>query len=289
MTGLDFHLECMRRLWLLLALVSLSLPKAHASEPVYLNPFSGVFTNLGQSLWGTNLLFYGAAVGSTIIIIETDIDREAQFYFSDNYPFGRDYGDVMLWTGNIFQASVATGMYLGGLYYDNPRLTAGGAAGLQAIGLVGLITVSLKYLTGRVRPGKTKSPRDFRSDFSSWTLLTDRQSWPSGHTSSTIAFFTAMAVFYPEHEWLWYVNGAMTAAMAAGMVSGDYHWTSEVVAGALIGFAVGYTVGKNFRTMYDQTSENPELTKLRSEPKTLVRLSPDINRDQSLLKVSLLF
>lgn len=98
-----------------------------------------------------------------------------------------------------------------------------------------------------------------------------------------------MAVFYPEHEWLWYVNGAMTAAMAAGMVSGDYHWTSEVVAGALIGFAVGYTVGKNFRTMYDQTSENPELTKLRSEPKTLVRLSPDINRDQSLLKVSLLF
>ena len=41
--------------------------------------------------------------------------------------------------------------------------------------------------------------------------------------------------------------------------------------------------------MYDKTSENPVLSKLRSEPKTLVRLSPDINGDQSLLKVSLLF
>ena len=134
--------------------------------------------------------------------------------------------------GRIFSV-VATGMYLGGLYYDNPRLTAGGAAGLQAIGLVGLITVSLKYLTGRVRPGKTKSPRDFRTDFSSWTLLTDRQSWPSGHTSSTIAFFTAMAIFYPEHEWLWYVNGAMTAAMAAGMVRGTITG-HQGVAGALL-------------------------------------------------------
>ena len=279
----------MRRLYLLLTFLILFSAKVNANEPVYLNPFSGVFTNLGQSLWGANLIYYGAAIGSTIVIIQTNVDREAQFYFSDNYPFGRDYGDVMLWTGNVFQASVATGMYLGGFYNDNPRLTAGGAAGLQSIGLVGLITISLKYLTGRVRPGKTKSPRDFRPDLSSWTLLTDRQSWPSGHTSSTIAFFTTMAVFYPEHEWLWYVNGAMTAAMAAGMVSGDYHWTSEVVAGAFIGFAVGYTVGKNFRSMYSQSSESPELASLRKEPSKLVHWSPGFNRDQSLIKVALLF
>ena len=278
----------MRSLKVVLFVLILSVSRIDAKEPTYLNPFSGVFTNLGHSMWGTNLLYYGAAVGTTILFIETDIDREAQFYFSDNYPFGRYYGDVMLWTGNVFQASVATGMYLGGLYNENPRLTAAGA-GLQAIGLVGFITVSLKFLTGRVRLVETKSPRDFKLDISSWSILTDRQSWPSGHTSSTIAFFTAMAVFYPEYPWLWYLNGAMTAAMAAGMVSGDYHWASEVVAGAFIGFAVGYTVGKSFKSMYERTNENPELAALRRNRQHMFSGALVPMLDQTTLQVSYLF
>ena len=36
------------------------------------------------------------------------------------------------------------------------------------------------------------------------------------------------------------------------MIEGDYHWTSEVVAGAIIGTTIGYTTGKNFRAEYDR-------------------------------------
>jgi hypothetical protein len=31
------------------------------------------------------------------------------------------------------------------------------------------------------------------------------------------------------------------------MIDGDRHWASDVVAGALIGHAIGYSIGKAFR------------------------------------------
>jgi len=36
-------------------------------------------------------------------------------------------------------------------------------------------------------------------------------------------------------------------AIGFGMVDGDRHWASDVIAGALIGHAIGYSVGKAFR------------------------------------------
>jgi membrane-associated phospholipid phosphatase len=36
-------------------------------------------------------------------------------------------------------------------------------------------------------------------------------------------------------------------AVGFGMIAGDHHWTSDVLAGGLIGQAIGYSVGRNFR------------------------------------------
>jgi hypothetical protein len=32
-----------------------------------------------------------------------------------------------------------------------------------------------------------------------------------------------------------------------GLIDGDHHWASDVVAGALIGHAIGYSIGHAFR------------------------------------------
>jgi hypothetical protein len=36
------------------------------------------------------------------------------------------------------------------------------------------------------------------------------------------------------------------------MIEGDYHWLSDIVAGALIGHIVGWVVGKQMRAAYDE-------------------------------------
>jgi membrane-associated phospholipid phosphatase len=39
----------------------------------------------------------------------------------------------------------------------------------------------------------------------------------------------------------------VAAGIGAGMIVGDHHWASDVVAGALIGQAIGWSVGRSFR------------------------------------------
>ena len=53
-----------------------------------------------------------------------------------------------------------------------------------------------------------------------------------------------------ERSWLPAILAA--AAIGIGMVEGDYHWASEVIAGAIIGTVIGYTTGKNFRAEYER-------------------------------------
>ena len=43
---------------------------------------------------------------------------------------------------------------------------------------------------------------------------------------------------------------ARAAAIGIGMIEGDYHWASDVVAGALLGQVIGWTVGSHFRRAY---------------------------------------
>ena len=40
-------------------------------------------------------------------------------------------------------------------------------------------------------------------------------------------------------------------AIGLGMIEGDYHWLSDVVAAALMGHAIGWVIGKRFRERYD--------------------------------------
>ena len=75
--------------------------------------------------------------------------------------------------------------------------------------------------------------------------------WPSGHTASNVAFVSALVAFYPDEVWLPAVGYPFTLAIGLGMIEGDYHWLSDVVAGALIGHVIGWVAGKQFRRAFD--------------------------------------
>ena len=81
-----------------------------------------------------------------------------------------------------------------------------------------------------------------------------------------------MAVFYPEYPWLWYLNGVMTSAMAAGS-----KWRLSLGIGSgrrcIHWFCSWIYRRKSFKSMYERTNENPELAALRKEPATYVQWS----------------
>lgn len=132
-----------------------------------------------------------------------------------------------------------------------------GFATIQAILSSFLVVSILKILSGRaapLRPGgkslyfllRTDNPADF--NFAFWENMTEtlRLFWPSGHTAAVTAFVAAICAFYNEKIWIFVIGYIIVIITGLSMIDGDYHWTSDVIAGALIGQAIGWCIGKYF-------------------------------------------
>ncbi|WKW13582.1 phosphatase PAP2 family protein [Pseudogemmatithrix spongiicola] len=147
--------------------------------------------------------------------------------------FGNPYGSP-----GVMALSAA--LYGGGLLAKRPVIAASGFRGLEAIGVSGLVTATIKGLAGRKRP--EISPDDPASF--AWLRGMreggDYQSVPSGHATAAFAFATAVHLEVrrraPQHARLVGIlvySGAV--ATAYGRMHDDRHWLSDVVTGAGIG------------------------------------------------------
>jgi membrane-associated phospholipid phosphatase len=100
----------------------------------------------------------------------------------------------------------------------------------------GIITPSLKAVLGRERPNQTTDPLVFRPFRGG-----DDLALPSGHATQA---FVVASVISAHSDRLWVSASAYTLAglVAFARVYHNAHWTSDVVAGALIGTLVGRSV-----------------------------------------------
>jgi membrane-associated phospholipid phosphatase len=62
---------------------------------------------------------------------------------------------------------------------------------------------------------------------------------------------STLVAFYPDQLWLPLIGYPFALAIGVGMIEGDYHWFSDVVAGAVFGHVVGWVVGRQFRAAFD--------------------------------------
>ncbi|MBV9769613.1 MAG: phosphatase PAP2 family protein [Bryobacterales bacterium] len=110
------------------------------------------------------------------------------------------------------------------------RFEALGAAGLSSV-LSILLFSQLKRLAGRRRP--------YQIEPHCWATLLppDQFSFPSGHTMTAFAVAVPLALFYPT-----LAVGLLFCAfsIAISRILLGMHFLSDVVAGALIGFGLGY-------------------------------------------------
>lgn len=65
------------------------------------------------------------------------------------------------------------------------------------------------------------------------------QSFPSGHMAAACAVLSVLWVWYPRLRMFWTIAGI---AVGAGLVGGNYHFLSDVIAGAFLGISGGWLV-----------------------------------------------
>ncbi len=198
------------------------------------------------------LALVSTAVGGTALASASGADHEARRAAIEG--FGSDaYGDVMVVAGYVTPVVVPAGLYAVGLGARKRTLAHHGAAAIQAVVLTFGATVALKAVTGRpfpLRGGDPAAPDrlDHPEYAREWHPLQPARgyAWPSGHASAAFAAAASLSASTADLTVTATSYGVATA-ISVGMLVGDRHWLSDVVAGALIGQAVGDAVGRGFR------------------------------------------
>ncbi len=106
---------------------------------------------------------------------------------------------------------------------------------LYAVILSGVAANILKFSIGKARPGEKLGNWHIEP----FSAANDFHSFPSGHTATSFALAYVIAAFYPR-----LALPAFSAALliGAGRIVGESHFPSDVMAGALLGMACGWTV-----------------------------------------------
>lgn len=99
--------------------------------------------------------------------------------------------------------------------------------------VAGLGATVLKYTFSRARPYQGRGPN-------AWFQGSCCQSFPSGEVTLQASFVTPFIVNYrKDHPWVWALE-ALPVYDAIARLKSQAHWQSDVLAGYVLGTAVGY-------------------------------------------------
>jgi len=228
--------------------------------------FSLIFHEMGRNMLNSvtgnyGLYFIGAGLG-TWVFIKTGLD-----WYWRNIAYDRAWlaglGLPLLFAGYLVPVFTPILVYLAGRFFSNRKLQITAAALVQAFILTQAFHLPLKLITGRTIPGIISGvffePHNYRiyrsQDFSGefrWFKFDCYDGWPSGHTAC--AFSAAAVISEIYHDRFLLKIAVYTYAVLMGLsVAVNTHWASDSVAGALLGYAAGKSVGKSFRQMMESS------------------------------------
>jgi hypothetical protein len=137
-------------------------------------------------------------------------------------PFGQEYS----W-------AVLAAFYGAGKLFDNQRARAVAEDGFaSSVIAAGIITPAIKSLAGRSRPSQSER---------NYVFGEDGASFPSGHATQAFAIASVIAEHY-ESRWVDIMVYGIAGLVGYARIAHQAHFTSDVLAGAIIGIAVGKAV-----------------------------------------------
>lgn len=169
----------------------------------------------------------GAAVAGGTVLAAALLDKPV-----DRYMKNHAASTVLHKWGNVGQAMplVLVGGAGAAFALGDARLQNTGFIALESVAAATAIAVGAKYAVGRARP---------REELGPWSQVGANgrradASFPSGHSAIAFAAVTPFAQEY-DAPWLY----GVAAIGAAGRVANRQHFVSDVVAGSVLGYAMG--------------------------------------------------
>ena len=206
-------------------------------------PIDDVRSDIEDTFSGPNLFYLAAAGWSAYVMVLSGADRAVRAEFDRHIDMkaGNDIANIC---GYLVPGVVTPSIWVLGLATHDRTLAGAGSAVIEAI-IVTVTTMSaLKLATGRTWP-VAEDGVDHSMDFH--PFHNGIAAWPSGHTATTTTITAALTAYYPEHWWIPAIGYPLAAYLGVGMLDRNSHWASDAVAGMLLGQAVGYSIGRNFR------------------------------------------
>ena len=201
---------------------------------------------------GWQWLYLAGAVAATAAMSPTGADHAIRVGIQEHARVPA-WGDAAYYGGYILPVVVPASIYVAGLVAHDHDVAGAGSAAIQSLVFTELVTVVLKVGTGRPFPAHGGDPDapdrlqhpEYARDWKPFGFA-GRYSWPSGHTAAAVSVAAALTA-YSDDPWLvGSIAYPVAGAIAFGMLTGDHHWASDVVAGALIAQGIGWSVGKSF-------------------------------------------
>ncbi len=183
---------------------------------------------------GNDWLKLGLAGAGTFLVMQIDqpirdaVMKDRSAYNSAPVKLGKFWGET--YTTAIFAGAFG----LHGLLTDNSSTKKVGFEIVQAALYSGGITTILKLALGRARPYTNEGATKYRP----FTIWDDGfHSFPSGHTTLAFALSTVLSRNVDSRglKVLAFIPAVMTAF---SRVYQDYHWTSDCIVSAVIGYVV---------------------------------------------------
>jgi membrane-associated phospholipid phosphatase len=178
--------------------------------------------------WAKGGLFAGGAVLASSLL-----DRPTDRLMAKHQQAGvtRAYGNVGKATPVVLAGAAGAALLLG-----DARMQNMGIISLESIAGAAAISMATKRIVGRARPSE---------GLGQWSRSPDRSnaSFPSNH--STVAF-AAVTPFAQEYDAPWLYGVAAVGSF--GRTANRQHWVSDVVAGGMLGYAIGSWLWQTQRT-----------------------------------------
>lgn len=189
-----------------------------------------------------NLGLAAAGVVGVAAILDRPVRDEMRRHAPNNNRFLHNVERF----GAEYSLGVLGGFYLAGAIGNNETAAAVAQDGLAASLIAsGIITPTIKFITGRARPRENLGIATFHPFNLSYS---SNSSFPSGHTTQAFALASVIANHYDE-TWVAYSSYTVAGLVGAARIYHDAHFASDVLAGALIGTLVGKSVVAHNKTM----------------------------------------
>lgn len=175
----------------------------------------------------SNLKWDALFLAGTAGLLATDRRIEAQL--PDSH-FQRYQNSSNVALGGL--AASLAGLWIYGLKTDNLHAQETGNLELEALTNTFLIYAPMQFIAGRQRPGEGNGNGDFLRHHAMNT------SFPGGHAMFSWTMATVVAREYPK-PWVRLLAYGAAGTVTAGRLLAHDHWSSDILVGSVLGFAIG--------------------------------------------------